>query len=91
MQGKEFYANGQRVWQQQGDTLTYFFRSGIVKAQGRWDAGVMQGEWRFYRENGDLWQIGNFRDGQKHGTWVRHDRSGGIEYSETFADGRRQR
>ncbi len=91
MQTKDTYKNGQRVYEQDGETLTYFFKTGVVKATGPSVGGVMQGEWRFFRETGDLWQVGNFRDGAKHGEWVRYGPDGEVEYRETFAEGRKAR
>ncbi|HAB51462.1 MAG TPA: hypothetical protein DCQ26_10870 [Marinilabiliales bacterium] len=44
----------------------------------------MDGEWRFYRETGQLWQIGNFSGGKKNGVFVRYDRNNNIEYQESF-------
>jgi antitoxin component YwqK of YwqJK toxin-antitoxin module len=46
----------------------------------------MEGEWIFYRETGQLWQIGNFKNSKKHGHWIRYDRNNQIEYNETFID-----
>jgi len=46
----------------------------------------MQGEWKFYRETSQLWQVGNFINGNKNGSWVRYDRNGKLEYSENFID-----
>ncbi len=88
MQDKTHYANGQPVFRQEGETLTYFFKTGLKKAQGGSIGGVMQGEWRFWRETGELWQVGHFRDGVKHGTWVRYARDGRLEKAETFQGGK---
>jgi len=41
----------------------------------------------FYRETGQLWQVGNFKDGQKHGPWVRYDKKEKLAYQETFTNG----
>lgn len=41
MQDKTHYANGQPVLQEEGETLTYFFKTGLNKAQGRSIGGVM--------------------------------------------------
>lgn len=88
MQGKTHYANGQRVFRQEGDVRTYYFKTGLKKAEGPSVEGVMQGEWRFWRETGELWQIGHFRDGAKHGPWVRLARDGSVEKHEAFAEGK---
>ncbi len=88
MQGRTHYANGQPIARQEGDMLTYYFKTGLKKAEGACLNGVMQGEWRFWRETGDLWQVGHFRDGAKHGPWVRYRRDGSVEKAEVFADGK---
>lgn len=87
MMNKKQYANGQKTYEQKGDILTYFFKDGKVKAKGHSVNGVMQGEWKFYRETGQLWQVGNFKEGQKHGSWVRYDKKDKLEYQETFVNG----
>ena len=47
----------------------------------------MEGQWKFYRETGQLWQVGNFNEGQKHGFWIRYDKKGKLAYQETFTNG----
>ncbi len=91
MMDKKQYTNGQKTFEQKGDVLTYFFKDGKVKAHGISINGVMQGEWKFYRETGQLWQIGNFRDNQKNGKWIRYDKLGNLEYEETFKEGKLQK
>jgi antitoxin component YwqK of YwqJK toxin-antitoxin module len=83
------YANGQRVYELVGTQLTYYFKSGQVKAVGLYENGQMEGEWTFFRETGQLWQVGHFADGKKHGTWSRYDRDDRLEYLETFENGRK--
>ncbi len=85
---ERFYKNGQKMFEQKGSTLTWFFKTGQVKARGRSVEGVMQGRWVFYRETGQLWQVGHFKDNLKHGAFVRYDRSDRVEYQETFALGK---
>ena len=48
----------------------------------------MAGEWKFYRKTGQLWQVGNFNTGQKHGSWLRYDKKGNLEYEESFINGK---
>ena len=84
---KEEYANGQKVYEFNGNTLTYFFKNGKVKSQGIYENELMQGEWKFYHDTGKLWQVGHFVDGKKHGSWTRYDDSGQVEYDETFENG----
>jgi antitoxin component YwqK of YwqJK toxin-antitoxin module len=88
MMNKKQYTNGQKTFEQVGDMLTYFFKDGKIKAHGISINGIMQGEWRFYRETGQLWQIGNFSDGQKYGNWVRYDKTSKLEYHENFRNGK---
>ncbi|SIS97639.1 hypothetical protein SAMN05421766_10621 [Zobellia uliginosa] len=54
---KKEYANGQKIYEQKRDILTYFFREGKTKAQGLSINKEMEGEWKFYRESGQLWQV----------------------------------
>lgn len=82
------YSNGQKTFEQAGDTLTYFFKNGKIKAEGLSINEIMEGEWKFYRETGQLWQVGNFKGGQKHGPWLRYDKKDKLEYKETFDKGK---
>jgi len=88
MKDKSHYVNGQKIFEQEGDVLTYFYKNGQKKAQGISQNGQMQGKWMFYRETGQLWQIGHFRDNQKHGSFIRYDRHDRIEYEENFDNGK---
>jgi antitoxin component YwqK of YwqJK toxin-antitoxin module len=88
MQDKSHYTNGQKIFEQKGNVLTYFCKNGKIKAQGVSINSVMQGEWIFYRESGQLWQIGNFKDNKKHGSFIRYDKKNQIEYEETFDNGK---
>jgi antitoxin component YwqK of YwqJK toxin-antitoxin module len=87
MKNKE-YSNGQKTFEQTGKELAYFFKNGKIKAKGISINGIMEGEWKFYRETGQLWQVGNFQEGQKHGSWVRYDKKDKLEYQETFVNGK---
>lgn len=49
---------------------------------------AMEGEWKFYRESGQLWQVGTFNKGEKHGRWIRYDKQENLEYDETFENGK---
>ena len=85
---KKTYANGQNVFEIVDNVLTYFFKTGVVKAKGTYANEQMDGEWIFYRETGQLWQIGNFKKGEKHGIWKRFDRNDQLEYEQEFIDGK---
>jgi antitoxin component YwqK of YwqJK toxin-antitoxin module len=88
MQNKNEYKNGQKVFEQKGNTLTYFFKTGILKAKGKSIHNKMEGKWIFNRESGDLWQIGNFKNDKKHGQWIRYDKTGKVEYDADFENGK---
>lgn len=84
------YSNGQRVTAQNGDTLTYFFEDGSIKAQGKYVGGIMQGEWLFNKKEGYRWQVGHFDEaGQKHGSWVRYLPDGTVQVEQYFDHGKR--
>jgi antitoxin component YwqK of YwqJK toxin-antitoxin module len=84
MLSKKKYANGQKVYNLSGDRLTYYYKNGRIKAEGPFINNLMEGEWKFYRESGDLWQVGHFAGGMKNGLFIRYDRESNIEYRETF-------
>jgi antitoxin component YwqK of YwqJK toxin-antitoxin module len=86
MQDKKVYANGQKMHELQGNQLTYFYKSGKVKAKGTFENRLIEGEWLFYRESGQLWQVGHFVQGKKNGPWVRYGKLGELEYAETYMD-----
>ena len=88
MMNKKQYVNGQKTFEQKGNVLIYFFKDGKIKAQGISINGIMQGEWKFYRETGQLWQVGNFKNNQKHGKWLRYDKQEVLEYEEAFDSGK---
>jgi antitoxin component YwqK of YwqJK toxin-antitoxin module len=86
MLSKKNYTNGQKVYELEGDQLTYFFKNGKVKAEGLYPNNLMEGEWKFYRETGQLWVVGNFKANMKDGSWIRYNKNDQIEYQETFKD-----
>ncbi len=88
MKASQQYVNGQPVSRQDGDMLTYFFKTGIIRARGKYIGGIMEDEWIFNRESGALWQVGNFSSGKKHGSWIRYNRDAEIEYDAEFEDGK---
>jgi antitoxin component YwqK of YwqJK toxin-antitoxin module len=46
----------------------------------------MVGEWKWYRENGNLMQIGAFENGKRIGLWERYHESGALYDSGEFKD-----
>lgn len=84
------YANGQKISEQKGDTLTYYFEDGKIKAQGKSVDGAMQGKWIFNKKEGYLWQVGHFNDeGQKHGAWIHYNPDGSTQTEQQFEYGNR--
>lgn len=86
MLSKKNYTNGQKVYELEGDKLTYYYKNGNLKAEGLFINEKMEGEWKFYRETEQLWQIGNFKGNKKHGLWTRYNRDNEIEYRENFEE-----
>lgn len=91
MLGKEKYSNGQKIYSFEGNTLTYYFKDGTTKSFGKYEEDQMEGEWRFFRETGELWQLGNFGNGKKNGSWTRYDRNQDVEYKAEFKDDKEQK
>jgi antitoxin component YwqK of YwqJK toxin-antitoxin module len=85
--GNDKYKNGQKIYDLSNDYLIYYFKDGTLKAEGSYKDEAMEGEWKFYRSTGQLWQIGNFLNNKKHGQWIRYNRDGIIEYDELFENG----
>ena len=65
MLDKKNYTNGQKVQELKGNRLTYFFKNGKVKAEGFFENSLMEGEWIFYRETGQLCKLPIFSTIQK--------------------------
>ena len=50
---------------------------------------MMEGDWIFYRESGQLWGTGQFKSNMKHGHWVRYDKSGELEADDMFEENKK--
>ena len=81
---KKNYTNGQKVYELTGDKLTYFFKTGKIRATGPYINERMERKWLFYRETGQLWVVGNFNNNMKNGSWILYDINDRIEYQELF-------
>ncbi|MHB9055236.1 MAG: toxin-antitoxin system YwqK family antitoxin [Paludibacteraceae bacterium] len=88
---KNTYVNGQTIFEFKDHKLTYFFKNGNLKAHGSFINNLMEREWKFYRESGQFWVIGNFKNGQKNGSWIRYDKKNILEYAEFFEDGKQMK
>lgn len=88
MEREQTFANGQPVSSQRGNILTYYYKTGVIKSTGPVLGDKMDGKWSFYRENGMLWQVGNFKAGEKHGAFLQYDKLGQLEYAAEFSSGK---
>jgi antitoxin component YwqK of YwqJK toxin-antitoxin module len=85
----EVYSNGQKVSEQNGDVLTYYFENGEIKAQGKYVNGKMQNKWIFNKKEGYLWQVGHFNEsGVQHGKWTRYNPDGSVQQEKYFENGK---
>lgn len=82
-----YYKNGQIKQVTEDGIRTHYFENGKIKAIGPFD-GQMQGEWKFYRKSGELWQIGHLDNDVKNGKWVRYHQNGQIEKEAQFEHGK---
>jgi antitoxin component YwqK of YwqJK toxin-antitoxin module len=82
------YANGQPKYELENGVMTHFYKDGDIRATGPFTDGAMEGEWKFYRDSGELWQVGSFKSNVKHGPFVRYRRDGSVEYDATFDNGK---
>ena len=89
MKKDEFYKNGQKVSEQNGDILVYFYKSGVKKAEGKFINEKFEGTWLFYSEDSRLIQEGNFNNNEKDGEWKRYNKNGELEYHEHFKEGKK--
>lgn len=91
MLGKKTYKNGQKVYEIDGEKLTYYFKDGSKKAEGPYINEKKEGEWVFYRQNGVVWQYAHFKNDKKHGLWITYDREGKIEKEQVFEMGKEKK
>jgi len=81
---KKTYKNGQITHKIEDGTLTYYLKSGLIKATGPYINELFEGMWTFNRIDGSLWQIGNFKNNLRHGKWIRYHKDGYIEKEMLF-------
>ena len=41
----QYYVNGQKVFEQKGNIRTYFFKTGTIRAKGKFVDDKMEGKW----------------------------------------------
>lgn len=71
----------------QGDWLDYY-RSGTVKAKGKYVNNLREGKWQFYFENGKIEQTGTYKLGRQSGAWKWFYDTGEILIEEEFYNGK---
>lgn len=65
---------------------TIYYEDGHIRTTGMVDSsGMRQQQWVHYRKTGGLWQIGYYKDDQKHGPYVKLKMSGDIDSIEFFS------
>jgi antitoxin component YwqK of YwqJK toxin-antitoxin module len=84
---KTIYANGQKVYELRDQTLSYYFKSGELKARGPYSSNKKEGSWQYFRRNGDLWKEGAYKGGKKHGRWQHYALDGQVEVDKLFDHG----
>lgn len=89
MEREKTLGNGQGISSQRGNILTYYYKTGIVKATGPVDGNQKKdGKWSLYKENGMLLEVGLFKAGEKHGIWQGYDKLGQLSYEVEFSEGK---
>lgn len=63
-----------------------FLKDGSQRAEGHNVHGKMDGEWKWWRPDGKIWQVGNFKLGSREGTWLRYKKDGNLEVTKVFKD-----
>lgn len=81
------YSSGQELSAKVGIWHHEYFENGAIKAVGIIEDGNKEGEWRFYRKNGLVWQIVNYHQGIKNGLCTRYDAKGNRSFMENFVGG----
>mgnify|MGYP003469906656 CR=1 FL=1 len=87
---QEYYKNGQIKQVTKEGTRTHYFENGKIKAIGSFD-GKMQGDWKFYRKSGELWQVGCLEHDLKNGEWIRYYQDGQVEKEVQFVRGKEKK
>jgi antitoxin component YwqK of YwqJK toxin-antitoxin module len=84
------FANGQKVYEHQGDTLIYYYRDGTIKAKGPVKNATKDGLWQYFRKSGHLWKEGSYKAGKRDGLWEQFSPEGQVEVEIRYALGKTQ-
>lgn len=63
-----------------------FYASGVLKAKGKYKAGKLHGNWKWFRKTGVIMRSGTFKNGEQTGTWITYDANGKV-YKKTLVKG----
>lgn len=58
---------------------TLWYPSGRRRAVGQWELYKRSGHWKFFRESGELWREGDYKDGKEVGRWIEYGPNGSLE------------
>jgi uncharacterized protein YdhG (YjbR/CyaY superfamily) len=62
-----------------------FYPNGVLKANGKYKAGKLHGDWKWFRKSGVIMRSGSFKSGEQIGTWITYDVSGKIYKKTSFS------
>jgi len=83
-----YYDNGQPTANLSFDSLgriksgVYYYQDGILRSDGSFSAinpNQKEGYWRYFYENGNLKEEGEYKSGVKRGDWIMYDSIGNIK------------
>ena len=83
----------QRISDAKPSVTETFHTNGKLKSRTNYqsinDGGKRNGLWETYRENGQLYDKANFKDGELHGLWETHNENGQLNRKGNWKDGKR--
>jgi uncharacterized protein YdhG (YjbR/CyaY superfamily) len=60
-----------------------FYSDGTLKAKGKYKAGNLHGDWKWFRKTGVIMRSGSFNSGEQTGLWITYDLNGKV-YKKTI-------
>ncbi|CAB4776848.1 unannotated protein [freshwater metagenome] len=60
-----------------------FYMNGVLKAKGKYKAGNLHGDWKWFRKTGVIMRSGSFKNGEQVGIWITYDAKGKV-YKKTI-------
>jgi uncharacterized protein YdhG (YjbR/CyaY superfamily) len=62
-----------------------FYPNGVLKANGKYKAGKLHGDWKWFRKTGVIMRSGSFKSGEQIGTWITYDVKGKVYKKTSFS------